>query len=82
MIYKTKHLTIKTKPQSSLKPKIFIRIGKSFVKKAVRRNLIKRRLRAILGKFSQKGRDCLVLYNSADSNPLYRELEEEVRSLS
>ena len=72
-----RRLIVKTKLGKPGQSRFFIRVGKSFIPKAVNRNLLKRRLRAILKKYSKPGADCLVIYNSKMMLS-YKELEKEI----
>lgn len=71
------YLEIKIKPKRSLKKPIMIIIFKNFSKKAVERNLIKRRIRAILRPLI-KNNDFLVFVRPAAKNLNFLMLKKEI----
>lgn len=71
-------LTVKIRESKAGKSRFFVNISKKKVSKAVDRNRLKRRIREILRKRAEKGRDYLVIYNSSEPDISYQELEKEI----
>ncbi len=71
------YLEVKIKPKKSLKKPIMIIIFKNYSKKAVERNLIKRRIRAILRPFIKEN-DFLVLVKPEAKQLNFLQLKEEI----
>ena len=66
---------------SSEKTRVIISVSKKVAKKAVTRNLIKRRIRPILNKFSLKPAQYLLIARPGSDKIKGEELQEELRAL-
>jgi ribonuclease P protein component len=72
---------IKTKPLTLKKSSVLVSVGKNSLKKASERNLLKRRVRAVLRKVSkEKKREFLVIIKPPVKEKTFREIKEEIVS--
>ncbi len=73
------NLVVKTKPRGSQARRLFLAVGKAVAKKAVARNLLKRRLRAIMKPLlKDENRDFLVIARPGAAEASFRELKNEI----
>jgi ribonuclease P protein component len=70
------HFSIRTKASDSLK--VIISVSKKVSKKAVVRNLIKRRIRPIMKKFKLEPKEYLIIARAGAEKVKGKELEEEL----
>lgn len=74
-------LTIKTKSRGSQKKPLIIIVGKKVAKKAVERNLLKRRIKAIMRPVLKRSKlDYAIFVRSEAREASFKELGEEINS--
>jgi len=70
---------IKTRPLERGKSSVLVSIGKNSLKRATERNLLKRRVRAVLRKISEeKKTEFLVIVKPPVSRKTFDEIKEEI----